>query len=403
MKNLLTSLTIVMLLVLSACKEQPRPTKHKEGKTWYKGNLHTHSFWSDGYEFPEPILHWYKSNNYQFIALSDHNTIAMEEKWIPVRSDSLFQKSYNNYLTTYGEEWVETKKDSTNTLVRLKTYAEYRKLFEKEGEFLVIQSEEITDRFEDKHVHINATNIQEKIDPQGGNSVLETMQNNLDQILRQRQETGVPIMPHINHPNFFYSITLEDMIALEGEQFFEVYNGHPMVHNLGDSLHISTEEMWDLINISYIANNKPLMYGLATDDSHNYHRKGQKWSNAGRGWVMVQADTLSAPSLIQAMEKGDFYASTGVTLASLDHSDDALTIAVAAEPGVGYTISFIGCLKGETETRELLSVDAAKARFKFPKDLLFVRAKITSDKRQENPIENMKYELAWTQPILKAP
>ena len=43
---------------------------------WQKGNLHTHSFWSDGDDFPEMIIKWYKDNDYQFIALSDHNTIA---------------------------------------------------------------------------------------------------------------------------------------------------------------------------------------------------------------------------------------------------------------------------------------------------------------------------------------
>ncbi|MDX1363649.1 PHP domain-containing protein [Arenibacter latericius] len=397
MKNVLSSLVIILLLFSISGLAQK---ENKEKKKWYKGNLHTHSFWSDGDEFPEIILDWYKSNNYQFIALSDHNTISMEEKWIPVRSDSLFQNSFNNYLNTYGENWVEYKRDSGKIMVKLKTYAEYSQLLEKPGEFLVLHSEEITDRYKDKHVHINATNIQRKIDPQGGNSVAETMQNNLDEVLKQRRETGIPIMPHINHPNFFYSITLEDMISLKGEQFFEVYNGHHMVHNLGDSTHISTEQMWDQINISYIKDNKPLMYGLATDDSHNYHKKGHKWSNAGRGWVVVQTDTLSAHSLIHAMEKGDFYASTGVSLTSLECTPEGISVAVAAEPGVKYTISFIGCLKGATETKELLSVDASQAQYKFPKDLLFVRCKITSNKQQENPIENMKYEVAWTQPIL---
>ncbi|GGW24706.1 histidinol-phosphatase [Arenibacter certesii] len=396
MKNVLSSLVLILLLFSISGLAQ----KENNEKKWYKGNLHTHSFWSDGDEFPEIILNWYKSNNYQFIALSDHNTIAMEEKWIQVRSDSLFQNSFNNYLNTYGKDWVDYKRDSGKIMVRLKTYSEYSQLLEKPGEFLVIHSEEITDKYEDKHVHINATNIQRKIDPQGGNSVAETMQNNLDEVLKQRQETGIPIMPHINHPNFFYSVTLEDMIALKGEQFFEVYNGHHMVHNQGDSTHISTEEMWDQINISYIKENKPLMYGLATDDSHNYHKKGHQFSNAGRGWVMVQTDTLSAHSLIHAMEKGDFYASTGVSLTSLERTPESIVVAVETEPGVKYTISFIGCLKGETETKELLSVDASQAQYKFPKDLLFVRCKITSNKQQENPIENMKYEVAWTQPIL---
>lgn len=226
------------------------------------------------------------------------------------------------------------------------------------------------------------------------------MQNNLNAVLEQRKETGVPIMPHINHPNFYYSISLEDMISLKGERFFEVYNGHPMVHNMGDSTHISIEEMWDQINISYIKSKKPIMYGLATDDSHNYHKIGSKWSNAGRGWVMVQSDTLSAPSLIEAMERGDFYSTTGVTLKDLEYGRKNLKVEVEPEPGIKYTITFLGCLKGETEVKELKSVEGNMANFDLTDEVLFVRSKITSSKLQENPIEDIKYESAWTQPLL---
>ena len=41
-------------------------------QNWQKGNLHTHSFWSDGDDFPEMIIQWYKDHDYQFIALSVH-------------------------------------------------------------------------------------------------------------------------------------------------------------------------------------------------------------------------------------------------------------------------------------------------------------------------------------------
>lgn len=400
MKHILSSIVLILTFLIGSCGGSTKNSENAVKKKWYKGNLHTHSFWSDGDEFPETILDWYRSHDYQFIALSDHNTISMEEKWIQVREDSIYQNSFKNYLATYGEDWVDYKTDSGKVHVKLKTYTEYRDLFEKPEEFLVIHSEEITDRYEGKHVHMNATNIQEKIDPQGGNSISEVMQNNLDAVLDQRKRTGVPIMPHINHPNFYYSISLEDMISLKGERFFEVYNGHPAVHNMGDSTHISTEEMWDQINISYIAAKKPLMYGLATDDSHNYHKMGNKWSNSGRGWVMVQSDTLSAPALIEAMENGDFYSSTGVSLKSLEFENKILAVEVEPEAGVNYTITFLGCLKGETEVKELKVVDGTTADFEIKDDILFVRSKITSSKLQENPIEDIKYESAWTQPLL---
>lgn len=398
-KNVITFLVLIAAL---GCKEnKPAAEENELSQKWYKGNLHTHSYWSDGDEFPEVILNWYKSQGYQFVALSDHNTLAEGEKWIEVSKDSIYQKAFQKYLESYGPDWVIHKVDSGRTLVRLKTYEEYKNSSEEPGRFLVIPSEEITDEFNGKPLHMNATNILTKIEPQGGHSVSQVLQNNIDQVLKQRQETRRPIMPHINHPNFGYGIDLNDMMSLNGERFFEVYNGHPMVHNMGDSTHISTEEMWDLINISYLESKKPIMYGLATDDSHHYHKSGSEWSNAGRGWVMVRADSLSAPSLIEALEAGNFYLSTGTTLKTLKFENNRLSIEVNEEKEVDYTITFIGLRSGKSETEVFVSIKGARADFAITDDIIFVRGKITSSKLQSNPIESIRYEMAWTQPILR--
>lgn len=396
-------ITLLVLIVLIACKEDSGSKDNEQPQKWFKGNLHTHSYWSDGDEFPEVILDWYKKEGYNFVALSDHNTLAEGEKWITIKENELYQDAFKAYFDTYGDDWVVHKSDSGKTQVKLKTFEEYRGLTEEAGKFLVIESEEITDKFEDKHLHMNATNIQKKIEPQGGTSVANVLQNNIDQVLKQREETGVAIMPHINHPNFFYSVSLEDMKALNGERFFEVYNGHPMVHNMGDSVHISTEEMWDLINISYLEKKKPIMYGLATDDSHHYHQKDSKWSNAGRGWVMVQADTLSAISLIDALENGKFYATTGVELEKLNSEDGVLTVSVTEEAGVSYTITFMGS-KVDGEGPEVFStIEGTTASFTMDDEILFVRCKVTSTKLQDNPVEGLLYEMAWTQPLVNRP
>ncbi len=276
-----------------------------DSRRWYKGNLHTHSYWSDGDEFPEMIMDWYKSHGYNFVGLSDHNILAEDEKWIKVINSRIYEEGFQKYLAKYDSQWVTHKMDSGRILVKLKTYVEYKPLFE-DDKFLIIQSEEISDKFEGKPIHINVTNVKERIEPQGGESVSNVMQRNVDAVLEQRKKTGVPMFPHINHPNFFFAISIQDLIDLRGERFFEVYNGHPMVNNYGDSLRPGTEQMWDMINIAYSNRNQPLMYGLATDDSHNYHQVGSAYSNAGRGWVMVYTDSLKPASLIIRIGKWGF-------------------------------------------------------------------------------------------------
>lgn len=234
--------------------------KQSSPKHWFKGNLHTHSYWRDGDEFPEVIIDWYKSNDYQFVALANHNTMAEGDIWKVISQDSIYQKGFKSYLQNYGSSWVNYKIDSLNqTHVKLKTYEEYRGQFEEREKFLIIQSIEISDYFDGKPLHMNATNIKKKINPQEGNSLLEVLQNNIDAVIRQRNELDIPMIAHINHPNFAYAISLEDLIALRNEKYFEVYNGHHLVNNSGDSIHMSTERMWDLINIAHVEKNIPLM------------------------------------------------------------------------------------------------------------------------------------------------
>jgi hypothetical protein len=368
-----------------------------QNSTWYKGNLHTHSYWSDGDEFPEMVMSWYKSRGYNFVALSDHNILAAGEKWIKVTHSKIYEDGFQSYLAKFGKA-VTYHTDSGRIQVKLKTYVEYKPLFEDSG-FLIIRSEEITDKFQGKPIHMNVTNVEKFIAPQGGGSVADVMQRNIDAALQQRKETGVPMFPHINHPNFFYSISLQDMISLHGERFFEVYNGHPLVNNYGDSLHPSTEQMWDKINLAYLKKNQPLMYGLATDDSHNYHQFGSAFSNAGRGWVMVKAEALTPAALIKALEAGDFYASTGVVLLELRTEKKTISIKVKAEPGVDYQIHFIGASKKDEQVHELKVVTGIEGSFTVSSDQLYVRVKITSSKLKANPFRDGEYEAAWTQPV----
>ena len=402
------------LFLISAC-EQP-----ETAPTWWKGNLHTHSLWSDGDDYPEMIVDWYKDQGYHFLSLSDHNTLSEGERWIDTTRNNSGSQVFDAYLDRFGETWVETRDDTSGYQVRLKTLEEFRTLFEEEDAFLLIQSEEISDGFIGRPIHVNATNIQEKIDPQRGENIREVMQNNVDAVLDQRKRLGIPMFPHINHPNFGWAITAEDLIALMGEQFFEVYNGHPAVNNYGDDSRPGLERMWDIITTRRIAQGRPIMYGIAVDDSHNYHEIAVNRSNTGRAWVMVKSDSLNAVSLITAMERGDFYGTTGVELVDIQVSTDKIGISIKEEEGVTYETHFIGTRvqydststavvgQGRYSTRSYSSdigevldvVDGVSPVYEFTGSELYVRAKVVSSKLKENPYREGETEVAWSQPVV---
>jgi hypothetical protein len=318
---------------------------------------------------------------------------------------------------------VEERPENGATMVRLKPLQEFRPLFEEPGRFLMIQSEEITDRFEKKPVHMNATNIRELIPPQGGGSVAEVMQNNVNAVLEQRKRTGQPMFPHLNHPNFGWAVTAEDMMQVRGDRFFEVYNGHPAVHNYGDAARPGTERIWDILLAHRLSRGEPVLYGIAVDDSHHYHAHETRHSNPGRGWVEVRAAHLTPEAIVRGMEAGDFYASTGVRLRSIKREGGRLTLEIEPREGVTYTTRFIGTRKGFDPQSEpvqatgedgqpvvatrrysddigqvLAEAKGTSPSYTFKGDELYVRAKIVSSRQQVNPYRVGDTETAWTQP-----
>lgn len=395
---------------------------------WWKGNLHTHTLWSDGNEFPEMAAEWYRTHEYNFLALSDHNVLSQGLRWMPI-SEIIRRRgndALDKYLTRFGAHWVETRgsADAGTLEVRLKPLNEFRALVEERGRFILIQGEEITDALGRIPIHINATNLAEVIPPQHGADIQETIRNNLRAIEEQAQRIGRPILPHINHPNYGWGLTAEDIAAVVEEHFFEVFNGHTSVHNLGNDQRASVERMWDIANTIRIARlNAPPLFGLATDDSHHYHGRVDV-SVPGRGWIMVRSRHLTPESLIRALDAGDFYASTGVILKDVRFDPDSGVYEIEVEPNGDetYMIEFIGTREGfdsaskpvhdangnEMRTTQrysndigqvLATVEGLRARYALRGNELYVRAVITSSAAPEKPTADSRRKKAWTQPV----
>ncbi len=368
------------------------------------------------------IVNWYVENGYNFLALSDHNILSEGDKWIQLSSaGTTVKEAYQKYLSKFGQDWVESTQDPESGInVRLKPLNEFRSLFESPSQFLLMRGEEITARYVNLPVHLNATNLKTIIAPQTGQSVQEVIQKNVEAVYQQREETGQPILVHINHPNFGWAMTAKDIAKVEKEKFFEVYNGHPAVRNYGDQDHMSTEKMWDYILTYRLTEpGKNIIYGIATDDAHNYHSYQINKSNPGRGWVMVKSIHLTPESVISAMEKGDFYASTGVYIKSIQSNPKSYAITIQPENGITYSTQFIGVAKNDitdidtfknSEMKDIindntigkiLSVkEGAKVSYQFQGNEIYVRAKIISSKLKENPYAQNDFESAWLQPVV---
>ncbi len=399
---------------------------------WWKGNPHAHTFWSDGITFPELAADWYRTNGYNFLAITDHNNaVPRGEKWIRVADARHHAHAYEQYQARFGKEWVETRGTNPDapTEVRVKQLYEYRALVEEPGQFLVLGGEELTHGWGSRPIHIVALNLARHMPllPYF-TGFRETIEKHLDAVEEEATQTDRLLMAAFAHPNLGYPVTGELLAELSRIQFMEIYNGHPGTAAFGDTNHPSIWRLWDIANTLRIAKyrTRPI-FGLAADDTHSY-TPGSPYS-PGRGWVVVRSRYLTPERLIRAMQRGDFYASTGVALKSLKYSPTNGVLELEIEPDGDATFSteFIGTLTdydARTEPRldeegkpilyttdtysadvgkVLATVTGLKAAYKLTGQELYVRAVVTSSRAPANPnngpgFENQRQQL-WTQPV----
>jgi hypothetical protein len=330
-----TGLAIAAALVAALVLfDVPEAQDQTAPRQWYKGNTHTHTLNSDGDSTPDDVVRWYREHNYHFLVLTDHN-----------------------YLTSV---------DGLNAL------------HGADEKFVVIRGEEVTDRFEKKPLHVNGLDVSTRVDPQGGSSVVDVLQRNVDAI---RAANGVP---HINHPNFGWAISTDELRQVRNTRLFEIFNGHPQVNSLGGGGVPALEQAWDTILTA-----GTWLYAIAVDDAHTFKQPGNPAvAGPGRGWVMVRALRLEARAILAALERGDFYASTGVELAEYEASAASMRVVVRATSYSKYRIQFIG--RGG---QVLSEVPDSTAVYRFSGTEGYVRAKV---------IESNGH-IAWCQPIVIPP
>lgn len=114
---------------------------------WWKGNLHTHTLWSDGDDFPEMVAEWYRTRNYNFLS-PDHNVLSQGQKWMK-RADVEKRggaKVLPKYVERFGKTWIEERTKDDVVEIRL-LLDEFRRV-EERGKFIMIPAEEITDKAE---------------------------------------------------------------------------------------------------------------------------------------------------------------------------------------------------------------------------------------------------------------
>jgi hypothetical protein len=318
------------------------------------------------------VAGWYRSHGYDFLVMTDHNSI---QEHVP--GDTLHAV--------------------------LPAFSEYAPGFDVPGEFLLIRGEELSDEIDGKPLHVTVVNTPEVIRPRGGTTAAGALQRDLDAVREVAARRGVAVVAGVNHPNFYWAATAADLIGLRGLSLFEVYNGSVRVNNEGDATRPGVERMWDEVLAARVRAGAGAVWGTAVDDAHNFVRFDPAVTNPGRGWVMVRADSLTPNTIAEALARGDFYASTGVTLRGVGFDGERYQVRIHEEPGVEYTTNFIGTREGGEVGQLLEAVRGPTATYRLRGDDLYVRALVVSSRLKSNGYAPGERERAWAQPAIARP
>jgi len=419
-----------------------------EGQQWFRGQLHAHTYWSDGRGFPEQAVEAYKQRGYQFLSVTDHNRFAenpevwrevtaAEGSWPPHVTQSIF----DTYVRTFGKDVQSRIENTTNgpvTYVRLKTYAEVKAKFEEAEKFLLLPGVELTQQGGGLSIHLNYINlplvlpcikgsclIQNITEPK---TVSEIIALNVSEAGQAALEQKRPYMLTLNHPFWvYYDIVPQNLIDNPAIRFFEVCNGGSEQEPYPQARTYTVEKFWDAVNAFRRIQTNQLLYGIGTDDAHFYDAKRIDGNfGVGDAWIMVRAESLTPEKLLAALHKGDFYATCGVLLdnVAFTPTDNTLRVKVKVEPGVNYKIHFITTKRGFDRTvtevtctptnhrpertipiysddigRIVKTVAGTEAEYRLEADDLYVRARVESDSPSKiAPHFHPKVKTAWTQP-----
>jgi hypothetical protein len=286
--------------------------------TFQKGNLHTHTTFSDGDHPPQDVYAWYRDRGYNFLAITDHNTLTDP--------------------------------------------AVYR-LLERPKRFVMIPGEEVTMRGAGKQVHVNALCIARSIPGRSFDTQRRALTWAVHEVAAQG---GVAL---VNHPNWDWALTEADLPAARGAQLLEIASGHPYVHTLGDEGHLSHEAIWETTIAAGLG-----LAGVAVDDAHIYGPHApENAARPGRAWVQVFAPEPSREAICEALAQGRLYASTGVTLKRIVVKDAAYAVYPA---DVSAHVEFVG--QGGRVLQSGQAGSDGAARYQLVGGEGYVRARVTT-------------------------
>jgi len=286
-----------------------------ENGQFYKANMHTHTKISDGCYTPEEIKEKYKEKGYSIVAFTDHEVMVPQ-----------------NHLT--DEEFLAINAVETITSDKWhggycynKTY--HINFYAKSPDITVCPVLSFKNIWPE---HAKAYATQEMIDHPYKNHYSIAGVNDA---IKKANDAGFLVC--LNHP-VWSSLDYTDYMGLQGLWGVEVFN----TGCYRGGQHDTTQPMVDLLRSG--ENVMP----VAADDTHSP-------GDAFGGGISVKAEKLDYATVINALERGDFYASTGPEIKDIHMEDGVLHISTSEAVSIALVSNYRYHRKRHATEEQLLT------------------------------------------------
>ena len=256
-----------------------------ENVNWYRANLHCHTNCSDGFYTPEKVKEVYKNHGYSIVAYSDHEILLDHSD---LNDEDFLALTSCEYSITESEPSfpkifdVDTPDWPRRKCVHLNAFAkDPHNTFQPATN--MDQFGLIKDRYKDVF--------------KGDGYVRELTRESINETIKRLNEGG--FLVQLNHP--YWSLNeREDYINMEGLWGLEILNYATELE--------TGSEYCPYIYDDMVRNG---MFNLACtmgDDNHNH---GDSVRESFGGSTMIGAKELKYDQIIEAMEKGHIYCTSG--------------------------------------------------------------------------------------------
>jgi hypothetical protein len=169
-------------------------------------------------------------------------------------------------------------------------------------DFLVLNGGEFTAGRTDLNepLHFVGLNLPAGFTPSGKDSP--------QKLIEEIKEAGGEVI--LAHP-YWSGLYWQDIYPLEGILGIEIFNF---------GCEVEVRKGYSLVHWDDLLNRGKRLYGFAVDDSH------WRIEDAGGGWIEVEAEELDKDSIMEAIRKGDFYASSGPRILEIKISESIVEI-----------------------------------------------------------------------------